>query len=377
MPSITIAGDLCPVGRNELLLCNGEAAQILGDIQHVFEIADLVIANLECPLIERITPITKLGPNLGVSPDCARGLKAMGVDVAVLANNHMMDHGPTGLDSTLRTLEVRGIAAVGAGENLASARRILVREAGGIRIGILAMAEHEFGIAGAETPGVNPLDVISFVRQVAAQRDEFDQLIAILHVGNEYFPFPRPGLLDTCRFLVEQGAAAVICQHSHCVGCMEMYQGAPILYGQGNFLFDWDSPHPSFYEGMLLKLELNLGGIADVTTIPFTQSRPVEGIRPMGPSQENDFQASLEARNRMLRDPAALDGAWRDYCRRNRTLYLNGIHGKATLLRRAAAKLGLLDYLTPRSVHLHRLNYISCESHREALIDILTGEARV
>jgi poly-gamma-glutamate synthesis protein (capsule biosynthesis protein) len=40
------------------------------------------------------------------------------------------------------------------------------------------------------------------------------------------------------RKLVEKGADLVICQHSHCIGCEEKYQGGTIVYGQGNFLFD-------------------------------------------------------------------------------------------------------------------------------------------
>ena len=33
------------------------------------------------------------------------------------------------------------------------------------------------------------------------------------------------------------GADVVLCQHSHCIGCYEQYEGAHILYGQGNFHF--------------------------------------------------------------------------------------------------------------------------------------------
>ena len=35
------------------------------------------------------------------------------------------------------------------------------------------------------------------------------------------------------RFIIEQGARMVICQHSHCAGCYEKYQNGHIIYGQG------------------------------------------------------------------------------------------------------------------------------------------------
>ena len=77
MASILIAGDTCPVGRNEPLFRKGDAAGLLGDLATEFEAADLVIGNLECPLIEREAPIAKCGPNSGAPVDCVKGLAAM------------------------------------------------------------------------------------------------------------------------------------------------------------------------------------------------------------------------------------------------------------------------------------------------------------
>jgi len=94
MINILIGGDTCPIGRNEPLFRKNDAVGLLGDLAPEFETADLSIVNLECPLIRNETPVAKCGPNLGAPVDCANGLKAMGVDVVGLANNHIMDHGP-------------------------------------------------------------------------------------------------------------------------------------------------------------------------------------------------------------------------------------------------------------------------------------------
>ena len=67
-----------------------------------------------------------------------------------LANNHILDHGPQGLESTLQAAEAAGIATFGAGRDREEAAAILVRTVGGIRIGILGVAEHEFSIATAD-----------------------------------------------------------------------------------------------------------------------------------------------------------------------------------------------------------------------------------
>jgi poly-gamma-glutamate synthesis protein (capsule biosynthesis protein) len=164
MIKIVLGGDTCPIGRNQSFFQKGDVQALLGDLFPAFEVADLRIVNLECPLIEKEAPSVKCGPNLGTPVECVKGLKAMGIDVAGLANNHIMDHGPQGLQTTIKVLEQHGVDHVGAGEDVGEARRILIREVNGLRIGILATAEHEFGIAQKSTPGVNPLDVIEAAR---------------------------------------------------------------------------------------------------------------------------------------------------------------------------------------------------------------------
>ncbi len=64
-----------------------------------------------------------------------------------------------------------------------------------------------------------------------------DKIIVILHGGIEYYPFPSPELQDKCHFLIEEGADIIVCQHTHCAGCIEEYLNGYIIYGQGNLIF--------------------------------------------------------------------------------------------------------------------------------------------
>lgn len=372
MLRIVIAGDTCPIGRNQPLFREGNAQALLGDLLPEFEQADLSIVNLECPLIREESPIQKIGPNLGAPIECVKGLKAMGIDVVGLANNHVMDHGPQGLRTTIQTLEQEGIAHVGAGENLAAARKILVRQIGAVRIGVLAVAEHEFGIAERTEPGVNPLDIIDVVRNIRDHRDTFDFLIVLLHGGNEHYPYPRPSLLDTCRFLVEQGANAVICQHSHCAGCMETYRGAPIVYGQGNLLFDLLSEHRTWHEGMLVSLDLDATGHSQIRLVPFKQSDGSPGAHRMTTDQERHFRRAFDERSAAILSKSFVENQWMAFCRQQERHYLSMIHGRRSLIRRVAGKLNLLDWLDSPKVHRMRYHAITCESHREALITLLS-----
>jgi len=191
---ILIGGDTCPIGRNQSLFESGDAHALLNDLMPEFEQADLSIVNLECPLIREESPIEKVGPNLGVPEACVKGLKEMGIDIVGLANNHIMDHGAEGLRNTISVCRDARLGTVGAGENLSEAADIFIQNTNGIRIGVMALAEHEFSIATKNTPGANPLDLIEYVRSVRRHQDEYDYLIVLLHGGKEHYPYPSPVL---------------------------------------------------------------------------------------------------------------------------------------------------------------------------------------
>jgi hypothetical protein len=376
MIKILIAGDICPIGRNKSLFLQGNAQALLNDLQPEFQQAHLSIANLECPLINDGSPSLKVGPHLGAPMDCIKGLKAMAVDVIGLANNHLMDHGSSGLRSTIQTLDDYSIMHVGGGENIYEARKILVREVHGVRFGILAVAEHEFGIAEKKDPGANPLDLIDCVRNIDEHRSEFDQLIVLVHGGSEMYQYPRPRMRDISHFLVEQGARAIIWQHSHCAGCMEIYLGAPIVYGQGNFLFDQPAKPRMWHEGILICLEINDTGELGARLIPYRQSDSEPGAHAMAEGERKSFMEGFLTRSEAILDEAFVDQQWDTFCENNKRYYLHRLRGKASIFRRVMGKLNLLHYLDTPAIQRTRLNIIRCESHRDLLIKVLTREAK-
>lgn len=373
--TVLVGGDLCPVGRNEPLFRRGDAAGLFHDLLAEFGRADIAVVNLECPLIRENTPILKTGPVLGAGEESITGIRAAGIDILALANNHIMDHGPAGLANTLRVCRESKVAAVGAGDDLAAARTILVRELEGVRVGFLAMAEHEFSIADEDNPGSNPLDVIDFVRNVRENRSRFDVLVVILHAGNEQYPYPRPRLMDTCRFLVEQGANAVVCQHSHCAGAMEMYRGAPIVYGQGNLLFDLPSRPAGWYTGFLLCLSVERSGVVGTRVVPFVQSREEAGTRGLAGDEERVFRAGFEERSAAIASPAFVRAQWERFCAQNGDGYLLALFGHGRVTGRLNRWVPVLRVLHSRRELRTCLNLVRCESHREALLRILSAGA--
>src|SRR3954453_16197546 len=125
MATVIIAADICPIGNNVAALTSGDAKALFSDLLPEFHSADLVMANLECPFIDSPSPIRKTGPTFGAPGDCINGIKAAGIDVLSLANNHIMDYGQVGLSHTLASCKTAGIATVGAGKDSEAARHIL------------------------------------------------------------------------------------------------------------------------------------------------------------------------------------------------------------------------------------------------------------
>ena len=121
---ILIGADFVPTESNTELFKNGDALHLLGEeLNDYMKSADYRIFNLEVPLTDTVSPISKCGPNLIAPKETVNGYKAIGCNLLTLANNHILDQGESGLASTCETLRNAGIDYVGAGNNLEEAKK--------------------------------------------------------------------------------------------------------------------------------------------------------------------------------------------------------------------------------------------------------------
>ncbi|HUS46396.1 MAG TPA: CapA family protein [Phycisphaerae bacterium] len=376
MPKILVGGDVSPGRRMLSYFAGGDAQTLFNDLLADFEAADFAIVNLECPLVVEESAIEKTGPVLGAPVSCIQAIKNAHVDAVNLANNHILDHGAAGLETTLEACEKAGLGTVGAGENLDAASRMLVHNVSGTRVGFVAMAEHEFSIAGRNSWGANPLDLAQFIRTVRRHRGQYDFLVVLLHGGIEHYPYPSPRLMETCRFMVEEGAKAVICQHSHCPGCYEEYRGGYIVYGQGNLLFDaYPLRNAAWHEGALVSLTLEEDGACSMEFVPYVQCDRRVGARRMDPDQEDSFRRTFQERSEKIKDPQFVQRQWEAFCKTRENAYLSMLRGHGRFFKRLNARLGWLRHLYSWEKRRLLLNVVRCESHRE-VIETVCRESR-
>jgi poly-gamma-glutamate synthesis protein (capsule biosynthesis protein) len=205
---------------------------------------DLVICNLECCISERGQPTDRVrgkpfffrGP-----PAAIEALAAVRVGVASLANNHALDFGPIALADTVTLLERAEIEPVGAGPNLEHARHGIAVEAGGARVGIVAVSDHprefaagpgEWGIAHADLRAGPPPWLLDEVRRLRA---DCDLVIVFPHWGPNMTVRPASWQRSVATQLVSAGADLVAGHSAHVFHGIERF----VAYDLGDALDDY------------------------------------------------------------------------------------------------------------------------------------------
>ena len=225
-----------------------------GVVRALIHGADIAIANFENPAPNVFRYHTH-GTVFSADPKLIAGLADAGIDWVGIANNHIKDAGGVGILQTIANLKAYGIAASGAGKNLAAARTPTILTAGGVKVAFLAYDTIAKGYAaGPDRAGSAQLSPKVVKADVAAARKAGAQVVIVFpHWGTEYDPTPFAGQETLAHAAIDAGADLVIGNHAHWAGAMEVYEGKPIWYALGNFVFDQTWSEPTM-EGITLEL---------------------------------------------------------------------------------------------------------------------------
>ena len=203
-----------------------------------FRNADLAVVNLE-------TTLSRGGSYSGYPCFCspaevADAMVDMGVDVALLANNHCLDRGAAGVRATADILDSCGIVRMGVFRDSVdyAAGSVRYMRAGDVR---LAMVNYTYGTNGIPVPKgvvVNPLDTLFIGRELAQiERDKVDCVVAFVHWGNEYERKPNSDQRRVAEFMKRNGVDIIIGSHPHVVQPYEIdAEGKIVVYSLGNFV---------------------------------------------------------------------------------------------------------------------------------------------
>lgn len=299
-----------------------------------------------------------------------------------LANNHMMDFGLEGLEETQRRLRERGIPFVGAGMSLAKALRPMILEERGRRIGVLACAEHQFGMAEPECPGIAPMG-LWLLKAVRDLKQEVDVVIVSCHAAVEMSPIPAPELREFYHALIDAGADVIHGHHAHVPQGWERYGQGYIFYGLGNFLVNpnrWSEPNTRW--SLVARIDMAKEQLAvEVAPAQICEEGAMTIVRLL-PGKGGTYLAAL---NSVFGEGQLLQGAWQEEAVAHyHWLYENnlgfypidctGLSGREWLKRVYHAMWTLLAFLIRRTTSpycLVQYNYVQCESHRMVLSEAM------
>ena len=249
-----------------------------------------VIGNLEAPFCNKGTPMEKFS-NLKISTSLASELKELGVNAVSLANNHIMDYGVEGLESTIESLSRLEIGWFGAGKNINEALAPLEVDVGGSRVCLVGIttvfvpqaraADNRPGVAGMrmdtlvilssreilEEPGAPYIvkarlydeDVKILKEKISHARARCNLLVAVVHWGVGALPYSTVVLdymRELGRLLVDCGVDLVVGGHPHILLPIEKYNGRFIAYSLGNFVFTEKVPLELSPTGGLIEFDL-------------------------------------------------------------------------------------------------------------------------
>lgn len=270
--NIAVTGDVMFARKMPAVLDSGESP--FRYVENVTKAADMLLVNFENPATTSSNAVKGDVP-LKANPKYVPLLaSANEIVVASQANNHALDYGEVGMNDSIKNLKDAGIHVIGAGVNQSEASKPVYIDIKDRKVAILNYMDsnnfQEYAsimpAATANSSGYSGYDTELAQSQVEEARENGASIIiAYLHYGNEYSRSPNEDQKKISHELINDGADIVIGTHAHVTQGVELYNGKPIYYNLGNFIFDQSNTatHVSYF----LNLELE-GDNCTVTLYP-------------------------------------------------------------------------------------------------------------
>lgn len=189
------------------------------------ETLDLVIGNLEGPIVE--TQVAYGDMVFRFAPETAALLKKVGFTTVSLANNHTFNQKRAGFTETRDWLTKAGVDSFGQPDTIDAEWSTKIYEIDGIKIGFLGLNDVDFKLSHEYT-----------FSKIAELDKQVDFLVIGIHWGAEYKPTASEYMTTLAHGFVDNGADMIWGHHPHVIENWEVYNGAPIYYSLGNFVFD-------------------------------------------------------------------------------------------------------------------------------------------
>ena len=256
---------------------------VFEDVQEATSDSDILMGNLETTFAGAEKGYSNY-PHFNTPEQLAVDLKEMGIDILTTANNHCMDTGYDGVESTLSYLDEAGIEHTGTNRSIEEQNKVLIKEVNGIKLAFLSFT---YGTNGIKIPSdksyaVNLIDEEFILSQIElAQQENPDLIIASMHWGIEYQNTQNENQEKWADFLIENGVSIIFGSHPHLLQPMEYREvklengdvrKGFVIYSLGNFMSGQTQKNTQ--TSIILSLDINKKGntseifVDDVSYVP-------------------------------------------------------------------------------------------------------------
>lgn len=186
-----------------------------------YENSDFVVANSEFVISDdTLAKTEKEGTAFWFKAPVSRTeiLKAAGIDIVTIANNHTGDYGDKGYEDTKAALDEAGILW-GDSSNVVYVKK------NGIT----------FSIICSKLFSTNFDPIITPLVEEAAEKSDIQ--ILFFHGGTENEHAPEDWLTELCHKYADMGVDLIVGSHPHVLRPFEEYKDTDIIYSLGNFCY--------------------------------------------------------------------------------------------------------------------------------------------
>ena len=248
--SMSVIGDImCHNSQYNDAYKNGEYdfSYVFDDIKEHIETADLAIGNLETTFAGKDRGYASY-PTFNTPEILAQDLKELGIDVVSTANNHSLDTGYKGIESTIDYLDEAGILHTGTYKSVEDQENIVIKEVNGLKFAFLA---YTYGTNGIPVPSgreycINLIDKELIKTHLDLAKNLKPDVICVnMHWGIEYQNSPNAEQEELANFLFENGVDIILGSHPHVLQKMESKEillsngelkNGFVIYSLGNFM---------------------------------------------------------------------------------------------------------------------------------------------
>ncbi|SNC68258.1 capsule synthesis protein PGA_cap [Marinobacter sp. es.048] len=215
--------------------------KVLSGVAHALNDSDVCIGNLETVTSDiGLNPYWLPSYEMRGSPSALKYIRAAGIDILGVANNHAMQHGREAFNDMVKQSLDAGFSVIGLDEGGRARLETIAHENGEESIVYSISTRPE---EWDDNPDDVPYSLRTHTEKLVEEAKELRQqcsgfLICSMHWGLEFLDYPGPDQVELAHLLIDAGVDVILGHHPHVLQPVERYKDGLIFYSLGNFAFD-------------------------------------------------------------------------------------------------------------------------------------------